>query len=234
MYTKDIVDRARIVLNDADGIRWLDAEMLKWINDGQRVIALVRPDSCVANASLALAAGTKQALPTDGLRLLDVVRNLTAAGGGARAVRHVDRDVLDTQNPDWHSEAGASTIKNFIYDNRDPKTFYVYPPAEASTKVEIVYSKNPTDVTAVASTGSDALISIADIYADPLLNYVLHRAYSKDAEFAQNFQLSANYLAIFQAMLGIKTAKDAAYSPDMNSKGRTNLPNPAALQMGGV
>lgn len=229
MLASDIIDRARIVLNDADGIRWLDAEMLKWINDGQRVIALVRPDASVGNSTLTLAAGTKQSIPNDGLRLLDVVRNIDGSGNGGRVVRHVDRDVLDTQNPTWHSETGVATVKNYIYDNRDPKTFYVYPPALATSKVEIVYSKNPTDVTATSST-----VAIADIYADPLLNYVLHRAYSKDAEFAQNFELSANYLAIFQAMLGIKTSKDAAYSPDLNSKGRTTLPNPAALQMGGV
>ena len=225
MLASDIIDRARIVLNDADGIRWLDAEMLKWINDGQRVIALVRPDASVSNSTLALATGTKQSIPDDGLRLLDVVRNTT----GGRAVRHVDRDVLDTQNPTWHNDTSSATIKNYIYDNRDPKNFYVYPPAASGASLNIIYSKNPTDVTTTSSA-----VAVADVYADPLLNYVLHRAYSKDAEFAQNFQLSANYLGIFQQMLGIKTGKDAAFSPDMNSKGKTTMPNAAALQMGGV
>ena len=225
MQASEIVDRARIVLNDADGIRWLDAEILKWINDGQRVIALVRPDASVSNSTLSLTTGTKQSIPNDGLRLLDVIRNTN----GGRAVRHVDRDVLDTQNPTWHADTSSTTIKNYIYDNRDPKNFYVYPPAAAGASLNIIYSKNPTDC---ANTSSN--IDVADIYADPLLNYVLHRAYSKDAEFAQNFELSANYLAIFQAMLGIKTGKDAAFSPDLNSKGKTTMPNPVALQMGGV
>lgn len=229
MIASDIINRARIVLNDADGIRWLDNELLGWINDGQRVIALVRPDSCVSNSVVTLVAGTKQSLPSDGLRLLDVVRNIAADGSGARTVRHVDRDVLDTQNVSWHTDTGAQLVKNYIYDNRDPKNFYVYPPALTSSKLEIIYSKNPTDVTATSST-----IAVADIYADPLLNYVLHRAYSKDAEFAQNFQLSGTYLQIFQSMLGIKTSKDAAFSPDLNSKGKTTAPNAASLQMGGV
>lgn len=230
MLASDIIDRARIVLNDADGVRWLDAEFLKWINDGQRVIALVRPDSCVSNETKTLVAGTKQTLPANGLRLLDVIRNKVTHGNdelGGRVVRMVDRDVLDTQNINWHSETASATIKNFVYDNRDPTTFYVYPPATAGAKLEIIFSKNPTDVTTTGST-----ISVADIYLDPLLNYVLHRAYSKDAEFAQNFQLSASYLQIFQSMLGLKTMKDVAYSPDLNSKGAN--PNAAALQAGGV
>lgn len=229
MLASDIITRARIVLNDADGVRWFDNELIAWINDGQRVIALVRPDASVGNTSLTLSAGTKQVIPSDGLRLLDVVRNLNADGSGGRVVRHVDRDILDTQNVNWHSETGQSVVKNYVYDNRDPKTFYVYPPALNTSRLEIVYSKNPTDATTTAS-----VLAIADIYADPLLNYVLHRAYSKDAEFAQNFQLSATYLQIFQSMLGIKTSKDAAFSPDLNSRGKTTSPNAAALQMGGV
>lgn len=229
MNAGDIIGRARIVLNDADGIRWLDSELFGWINDGQRAIAVVRPDSSAANSPVVLVAGTRQTLPTDGLRLLDVVRNLGADGSGGRVVRHVDRDVLDTQNVNWHSEAGSITIKNYVYDNRDPKTFYVYPPAANGARLEVIYSKSPTDVTSLSSP-----LAIADIYADPLLNYVLYRAYSKDADFAQNAQLSATYLQIFQGMLGIKTTKDVAFSPDMNSKGKTTSPNPAAVQMGGV
>jgi len=229
MLASEIIDRARVVLNDADGVRWLDAEFFKWINDAQRVIALVRPDSVVSNTSITLVLGTKQTLPADSLRLLDVVRNLTSTGAGGRAVRHVDRDVLDTQNPDWHGDTPAATIKNFVYDNRDPKTFYVYPPSQAGAKLEVIYSKNPTDVSALGSS-----LAVADIYADPLLNYVLYRAYSKDAEFAQNAQLSGAYLGAFNSMLGIKTSKDAAYSPDLHSKGRTTAPNAAALQMGSV
>jgi hypothetical protein len=229
MLASEIIDRARIVLNDSDGIRWLDSEFFRWINDGQRSIALIRPDASVENTTVTLVAGSKQTLPSNGLRLLDVIRNITGTNTGGRSVRHVDRDVLDTQNPSWHSEAGQATIKNFAYDNRDPKNFYVYPPALSTAKLEVIYSKDPTDVSALSSP-----LSIPDIFADPLLNYVLYRAYSKDAEFAQNFQLSANYLNAFNGMLGIKTSKDAAFSPDLNSKGRTTSPNPAALQMGGV
>lgn len=227
MLASDIISRARIVLNDADAVRWLDTELLSWINDGQRVIALVRPDASVSNTTVTLAAGTKQTIPSDGMRLLDVVRNIGADGAGGRTVRHVDRDVLDTQNISWHTEAQSATVKNYVYDNRDPKTFYVYPPATSAAKLEIIYSKYPTDCVATSSN-----LAVPDIYQDPLLNYVLHRAYSKDAEFSANFQLSATYLQVFQAMLGIKTAKDAAFSPDLNSKG--SMPNAAAIQMGGV
>lgn len=227
MLASAIISRARTVLTDSDGSRWTDSELLGWVNDGQRAIALVRPDASVADTAVSLVAGTKQSIPANGLRLLDVMRNMNADGSGGRSVRNVDRDILDTQDFNWHSTTQAQVIKNFVYDNRNPKIFYVYPPAAVGAILEIIYSQNPTDCDTTSST-----IFLADIYAEPLLNYVLYRAYSKDAEFAANAQLSASYLAVFNSMLGIKTKKDASYSPDLNSKGAS--PSAVAIQMGGV
>lgn len=228
MLASDIIDRARLVLNDTVATyRWADSEFFKWINDGQRAIVLVRPDASVSVETMTCAAGTKQALPSGAIRLLDVSRNINADNSAGRAVRLVDRDILDSQNPNWHSDTQETAVKNYLYDNRSPNVFYVYPPAKSTSKLEIVISKNPTDVTATTST-----LALADIYSEALLNYVLFRAYSKDAEFATNAQLATSYFQVFSAMLGIKTQKDVGYSPDLNSKGGN--PNPAALQTGGV
>lgn len=226
MQASAIITRARTVLNDADGTRWTDSELISWINSGQRVIALVRPDSVSENAVLTLAAGTKQTLPGDGSRLLDVVRNIGANNAAGRAVRYVDRETLDVMT-DWHTHAQADSVKNWVYDGRDPTHFYVYPPAKNTSKLEILYAKNPTD-----ATTSSSVLSVQDLYEDPLLNYVLHRAYGKEAEYGQNAALSSGYLQASLAMLGVKTQKDVGFSPELNSKGAN--PNAAALQVGGV
>ena len=239
MLASDVLDRARLLLQDESAVRWLDTEQYRWLTDGQRVIVLVRPDACVANVQITLVAGTKQSLPAGALRLLDVVRNVPVTPTGAstptsgRAVRLVDREVLDTQNPNWHFAKPALVIRNYVYDNRDPLNFYVSPPATApdprfgSAKLEIIHSKLPAAVVALTDT-----LTIPDIYMDPLLNYVMFRSYSKDAQFAQNAQLASAYMTTFMAMLGVKTKHDVAYSPDLHSKGA--LPDSPALQMEGV
>lgn len=236
MKVSDITSRARILLNDQDGTRWLDNELISWINDAQKLIALTRPDASVSNSALTLVAGTKQAIPAAGFRLLDVVRNLAVDGvTGGRSIRHVDREVLDSQDPLWHTTTASGTIKHFIYDNRDPKNFYVYPPAIAGTKIEAMYSVAPTEIVYNAGDLSGTLntnLTVSDIYLEAVLNYVMYRSYSKDAEFAQNPQLAAGYLQTVYSMLGIKTQKDVAFSPDLNSKG--SMPNAAAIQAGGV
>lgn len=237
MKANDVISRARILLNDQDGTRWLDGELTSWINDAQKLIAMTRPDASVSNSTVTLAAGTKQTLPTSGFRLLDVVRNISATGAGGRAIRYVDREVMDSQDPFWHGSTEKDIIKHYIYDNRDPKNYYVYPPAVAGTKIEIMYSVSPAEVvydgtnaTTIAAS-LNTVLTVSDIYLEAVLNYVMYRAYSKDAEFSQNPQLAAGYLQTVYSMLGIKTQKDVAFSPDLNSKGA--MPSPG-IQAGGV
>lgn len=227
MLASELVSRAQTVLNDAAGARWPEAELLKWISDGQRVIVLVRPDAYSINESLTLVDGTKQTLPSGGLRLLDVIRNLTSTGGPDRSVRMVDRETLDAQDYNWHVSSSTGKVINFVYDNRDPTHFYVYPKAAAGMKLEILYSKAPAEIT----TSSTALV-VADVYAEPLFNYVLFRAYSKDAEYAANAALAQGYFQVFMSLLGLKTTKDFAFSPETNKIGAT--PNLLAAKVGGV
>ena len=236
MIASDITSRARLLLNDIDATRWVDSELFKWINDSQKLVAMMRPDASVATFVMTLIAGTRQSIPSGGFRLLDIVRNVTTVTGSTpanqvvtvpgRSVRIVDREVLDTQDPYWHTATGSAEIKHFIYDNRSPTLFYVYPPATTSAKLEVVYSVAPTDVAAAGDT-----LSISDIYQDVILNYVLYRAYSKDAEYASNAALAGGYLNVVNQMLGIKTQKDVAFSPDLNSKGSSPAPG---LTAGGV
>jgi len=98
----------------------------------------------------------------------------------------------------------------------------------------VMYSVSPTEI-AYNSTNSttiaaslDTLLTISDIYLDVVVNYVLFRAYSKDAEYASNAQLAGTYLSIVNSILGIKTQKDVAFSPDLNSKGSSPTPGISA------
>lgn len=227
MLASDIIDRARLVLNDLDSVRWTDAELLKWINDGQRIVATVKIDASVSNETMNLVAGTKQTLPSNALRLLDVVCNIDGSGNSGRAVRPVDRQILDEQTPGWHSSSQSDTIYNWVYDNRDPLHFYVYPPAKSTAKLAVKLAVKPTDVSSTSSS-----LSVLDTYVDPIFNFVLSRAYAKDAEFSANAELSAAYLQVAQGLLGLKAQKDVAYSPDMNSRGKTT-PS-AGTAMGGA
>lgn len=217
-----LLNRAAIILQDPTNIRWPQVELLDWVNDGQREIALYKPNAFVKNTSMLLVAGTKQTLPADGVSLVDVVRNMGTTGNTpGTAVRAVTREILDSQLANWHSSTASATVRHYVYTPLDPKTFYVYPPQPTTgqNQVEIAYAANPTDAT-LGST-----ITLDDVYLTALLSYVLYRAYGKDAEYANNAQAAQAYYAQFQAILTGKASAEGVSNPNMSLGGfNPNLP----------
>jgi hypothetical protein len=212
---QSIIRRVVETMQDNTSVRWPVAELVRYLNDGQREVVLYRPDSMVTNATITLASGAKQALPTNGSKLIDVIRN---TAGTKRSVRMTVRNILDTQSPNWYNLAGVTEILHYMYDPRDPKVFYVYPPAAASgASVEVVYSAYPTDITEPADgalySAVSGNISLPDIYGNVLADYILYRAYTKDSEYAGNAQRAQAHYAAFQAALTTEMAGTTGVAP---------------------
>lgn len=197
-----IFDKASAITNDLAHVRWISSEALGWINSGQRQTVLFRPDASTSNAAFTLAAGTKQSIPAGHLRLIDVPRN-----GDGRVVRIIDRGELDRLDPDWHT-ADAAPTRHYTYDPRDPKHFYVYPPAVADATVELIGSVAPVDLAALTDP-----ITLDDIYEGPLIDYLLYRLFSKNGKGADPGKAQA-YLNAMATALGAKVQVDAAAAPN--------------------
>ena len=206
----NIISRARRVLQDttSGGTRWLDAELLDWINDAQREVVLLKPNANSTTADAVMIQGTKQSLPTGGLQLLSVVRN--TAGN---AIRRVDRSIMDSENPAWHVDTESNISLHYMFDEDDPETFYLYPAQTASPgSIELIYSTAPTDLAAVGDT-----IDLNDIYANVILDYILYRAYSKDSDYAGNAQRASNHYQAFNNSLGNRVNLEGIVSPNADN-----------------
>lgn len=219
---QSVIDRVQKTLQDTTGVRWpVVDELVLWVNDAQREIALLKPDASAKNITITLATGTKQEIPSDGNRLLRVVRNMSAAsnGVGKRAVRIVSREVLDAQTPDWHDPlitgdaAHAAIVKHYIYDEQNPRNFYVYPGIASGSNayLEIIYSANPSTVTQAGN------LDIPDIFGNAVMNYVLYMAYMKDADYAGNQQRASSHFQLFMSSITGKAQLDALTSPNFDS-----------------
>jgi HAMP domain-containing protein len=186
-----------------DGIRWTKQEWLAWLNDGQRETVLYRPSANIRSLTHNFDNGTLQKIPTtDGVMFVDLPRNTSSGGVATSVIRATDRAALDATRPDWHADASTGVVKYFIYDPRNPKEFFVYPQATTSMYAHLVYSATPAD----CSLGG--VISIDDIYANALVDYMLYRAYSKDSTFAGNAQLAVAHYTAFQTSLAARTANE--------------------------
>jgi hypothetical protein len=217
----NLISRIQDTLQDTTGVRWTEAELLRYINDAQREVVNFRPEATAKHVNNSLATGTEQTVP--GLTLIKVVRNMSSDQDGAtggRTVRIVDADVLNSIEPDWHNPtvtgdaAHGSIVKHYVFDADDPKKFYVYPGIKSGLNayIEIVYSDVPTDLSATSST-----IGMDDIYGNALVDYVLYRCYMKDAEFAGSQERAGSHYQLFISSLTGGGASKNLFNPNTDN-----------------
>ena len=207
---KSIIDKAAIQLTDISGVRWTRAELLGWINDAQRQIVIMSPNATNKIAVMKLVAGTRQSIPSDGWTLLEVIRYMGTAGTKpGRAIRLASRELIDSYNPDWHSDTPNLVPRHYIFDLQDQTAFFVYPPNTGNGYIELNYSPDPVDL--VLET---EIIKVKSIFETAILDYVLYRACSKDAEYAPGLALAAGYLQTFNTSMGQKSQSELTNSPN--------------------
>lgn len=215
-----IIQRAAITLSDLGAIRWTTPELVLWTNDGQRETTIYRPDATQRTELVTLVPGARQELSAIGLSR-PALKLIEITGGPLGAVRLTQRRILDAQYPTWQQSPGSIRVVEYMFDPREPKRFWVYPPALNTAQLDVVYSAEPIDVV-VPAPGSlfSAVvgnIGVADIYANALLDYVLYRAFSKDEEYGSNSPSAAAHYSAFAAAMGIEVKATVMVQPGTKS-----------------
>lgn len=187
-----LVEQASKQLNDIGNVRWPVADHIEAINDGQRELALLRPEAATISTSMSTVNNSIQSLPSDGIALVDVVRDVN----GGTAITRVERDILDTNIPDWHSAIGA--IRHYTYDPSTPKNFMIYPHPAGSTSLIISYVREFIPVV------NGGFTNFPDVFLPAILNYMLYRALSKEEEAA----VAQKAVAYYQAFVSLISGAD--------------------------
>jgi hypothetical protein len=196
-----------------DGTRWKNSELLGYLNESYKAIMSLKPDANTINESFTAIDGTKQSLPDTGIRLVDVVRNLSPV---ERSISVVARKQLDMASPNWHSSRVTATtgIEQYIYDELNPKNFYLYPGAIVGTEVEIIYSKIPDAHAISVQVIPAGVISIDDSHVPAIISYVLYKAFDKDSGDTINAARAEAYFARFGTLLTGNAKTEMATSPN--------------------
>jgi len=208
-----IIQKAHTLLSDVGGVRWPAQELVSYLNLGQIAIAEIRPDQKRNTQTLSLVSGHEQELPADVTALFDIPNN---AEGKKSRITKVNLQLLDHMVPDWRSATKVLTVKHFMHNLIEPRKFDVYPPVQSGVKVTATVGIYPIPVAIPTGGASSSFvvgnIDLEDYWQSALLDYVLFRAYAKDAEFAGNAAMSKAYYDLFIGALGIqlKSTADAA------------------------
>ena len=208
MQCSVVLAQVRYALNDPSAATWTDADhLLPALNDAIRALVAVRPDSAATTAVRLLAAGTQQTIPGDGVSLIRVIRNAGEDGLSAtgRAIRRVDADTLDAVMPTWHGATGQAEIREYTYDPRSPREFYVNPPATGTPTIGVLltYVKPPAAVSASSET-----FPVDDRFAPAVQAFMLYRLWGGDDESSPNYQAAQAQFSAFQTLLGLRVSGD--------------------------
>jgi hypothetical protein len=223
---REIMERAGILLSDQSYVRWKLPELCGWLNEGVKAIILAKPSAKTESRALSLAEGTLQRVPTTGsptpLALMAVTCNLVTASPrvASRVVRMTTKAQLDSQEPSWHDKRVVpyrKEVRQCVFDEANPLEFFCYPGNTGTGILEAVLSVCPPDVVPTGPADDIASyqvdVGLPEPYSPPLLDYVLHRAQSKD-DTAGNAGRAAAHFAAFATAIGLKVQTEGASSPN--------------------
>lgn len=191
----DIMGRASLALQDPEYVRWTRKEMLEWISEAQ--VAIARTPGAYSKVEvIELKEGTKQDLPDDAWALESITRNVDEDGTYLSPVRLVTRSLLDSALPSWHMVAEKPLVENYVYDERTPKVFYVFPPNDGTGHIECIYMGIPAKVTEETQE-----LELDETFVPALVSYVLYRATSKESDYASGLQSAATFFQNYMSEL---------------------------------
>lgn len=196
-------------LLDSTNDRWSRAELLGYLNDGQLAICVIKPDVYTVTDVIKLSAGSKQSAPADCIQFQKVLRNMGTDGlTPGKAIPLVSMQHLDLVAPSWHSATASAVTKHWIFEEKNPKVFWVYPKSDGTGYVEAIMCKIPANI----ATEALAII-LDDIYRVALYHYMMHRSYLKDADSPANASLAQLHYQSFANSLVMKEQREKTEQP---------------------
>lgn len=188
-----------------------DADFLKKLNNAQRFIVMHVPKANVSNSPWQLVAGVVQSIPTGGIELVSVDFNMGTDGlTQGNPIRIVAIEELNGLKPDWPTATASATVQLYMFNEKDPTHFYVYPPQPAASMgyVQGPYSTSPTDIATVSTA-----ITLSDIFASPIKKYALFETYALETD-ALALQQALSYYNACVTEIGRKDLVMKSYNPN--------------------
>lgn len=223
--------------------RWTEVELVNYANYGQLAIAKYLPQAGSRVDAIRLQPGTRQdltkiltanivpgdgsaAADTNGIALLDVVRNMGATGATpGRVIRIVDRDTLDSNDPDWHTRVGTA-IREYVFDKSMPKVFWVSPGVHGVTQVwadiawlaepkRIPPGGEPTAEVYKYDGASTTVLGIHDQFVEDLHNYVVAVALLKGSKNNVNVPKAQTHAGLFISSINAQATVLTGVNPNL-------------------
>lgn len=182
----EVLARVRDTLQDPDERRWVDFELLRYLDDALAILVQIKPEVNAQFITVNLTPTTRQTLPDTALFLIDIP-----------SLEKTQKDWFDRYDPAWQSTSASGIPVQWMQDV-DKEHFYVYPPPVATTPVELQIAGRTTPITLASEE-----LPVKDEHVQVLASYVTYRALIKDGENELNRNLAQTHLQEFYSKLGM-------------------------------
>jgi hypothetical protein len=170
----EIITQARVLLNDSSADtarqRFSDAQLLSFINDGQREANILSGWVLKSSYTVALVVGTTEyALPSDYLTTWRVTLD-------GKKLYQTNFNQLDADSIGWNLARGKPS-KYYTYFKNTPVIGFQPAPTTASTGTAVIYyNQQPTEITSTSSSPWNGWIILSP-YHSGLIYYLAYRGY---------------------------------------------------------
>lgn len=175
---QDIVNEARITLNDVDKQRWADKRLLKLLDDAQQEICR---EVHLISQTVTINTSSGQAeykLPRDCIKVLTV-------RSGGRSVATASMEELDRDNPEWE-DVVSNQYTHLVVNNLTQLTIRPFPLMSpdyvgVNTQIKVRYSAKPVVLGYVEVEDEDDTtkeeLTISSTWDYALTQYIISKAF---------------------------------------------------------
>ncbi len=171
MIVSDIITRVRRTFGDEAAVQVTDADIIRWINDGQIEVVKRNDGALQKSAFINLVANqSSYTLPTDML-ILRSLRYKFSSTLSYSSLLYKNMQQFDDSIDGWDGSAYSTGNPSF-FTMYEGKAILFPTPSEASTSgLKVLYNQKPTDV-----VGTSDALALPIIYHNTLMKYCMWQA----------------------------------------------------------
>jgi hypothetical protein len=169
---QDVVTRVRRIFGDEAAVQVTDADIIRWINDGQ--VEVVKNNSGALQKTTYINLVVNQSeytLPTDLLILRSLRYKSSAADLSYLRLKYQSMQQFDETLDGWDGTSFGTSSPQFFTMYENKAIIFPIPDTSLTSGIKILYNQKPTDVVALVDS-----LALPLIYHNTIMKYCMWQA----------------------------------------------------------
>lgn len=211
LTVSDIFTRVQRLFGDESAVQVTEADVIRWINDAQREVAMQHESMLIKEDTLSSVAGTNEyALPSDLFTLNHVSYKDGDTAGSFYPLRWLPLAALNEYAGGWDGTDYTSGYPQvYTKDENGKIILFPTPDKTATNNIKLIYSRYPVDLT----SSSDA-IDLPHYYHSYVEHFCMMKAYEMD----EDWEAADKKAQLLQSTIDFNNSRESWF-------GRENYPS---------